>query len=153
MGRFDVVLCAATLETVREPEKLLADVRSLLAPGGVLIGSTPNFGHWYPRIRTMFGLFDYDQRGVLSSAHVRFFTRRGLHYRFRAAGLKVAHEETAGSPIAALSHGTTSAAACCACLIGPWCRRPEVFGYQMVFMCEPSVAAATSARAAEQMDA
>jgi glycosyltransferase involved in cell wall biosynthesis len=147
-GRFDVVLCAATLEVIREPEKLLADVRSLLAPGGVLIGSAPNFGHWYPRLRTLFGLFDYDQRGVLSSAHVRFFTRRGLRYRFRASGLKVAHEEIVGSPIATLYHGRPRMARLLRLLDRLLVSvRPEIFGYQMVFMCEPVAPSAPPAEA------
>jgi len=30
-----------------------------LGPDGHVIISVPNFGHWYPRLRAMFGIFDY----------------------------------------------------------------------------------------------
>ena len=39
--------------------------RAVLAPGGVLILSVPNFAHWYVRARAVLGIFDYDQRGLL----------------------------------------------------------------------------------------
>lgn len=139
-GPYDVVLCAGALELVRNPERLLTQSRSLLKHGGVLIGATPNFGHWYPRLRTALGLFDYDQRGVLSNAHVRFFTRRGLHYRFRAAGLKVTHEEVTGMPVTALYHPRHRLARILRLLDRLFIAlRPNLFGYQIVFMCEPTV--------------
>jgi glycosyltransferase involved in cell wall biosynthesis len=138
-GRYDIVLCAGVLELVRSPERFLVEARGLLKPGGVLIGATPNFGHWYPRVRTALGLFDYDQRGVLSSAHIRFFTRRGLHYRFRAAGLKVVHEEATGMPVEALYHPRRRLTRVLRVLDGLLIAlRPNLFGYQMVFMCEPA---------------
>ncbi len=141
-GPFDVVLCAGALELVRKPEQLLARARGLLGPDGVLIGSTPNFGHWYPRIRTALGLFDYDQRGVLGNAHIRFFTRRGLRYRFRGAGLEVAHEEFTGLPVSVLYPGrrrlTRVLRLFDQVLAAVW---PTLFGYQIVFMCEPAAPA------------
>ena len=98
-GPYDVVLCADILEHVRQPEQLLRQARDVLAPGGVLIASVPNFGHWYARMRTVLGLFDYDQRGVLDNGHVRFFMRRGLLRRIRSAGFSVVCQETTGLPL------------------------------------------------------
>ena len=42
------------------------EITRVLRPDGRLIVSVPNFGHWYPRTRTMVGAFDYDQRGILT---------------------------------------------------------------------------------------
>ena len=75
---FDVVLAADVLEHVRSPGRILEDVRSVLAPGGSLMVSVPNFGHWYPRARVALGRFDYDRRGILDQDHVRFFTTAKL---------------------------------------------------------------------------
>ncbi len=46
---FDLILAADVLEHVRRPEDVLDQVRTLLTPGGSVIASVPNFGHWYPR--------------------------------------------------------------------------------------------------------
>ena len=95
---FDVVIAADVLEHVRDPERLLKQIGRVLVPRGTLIASVPNFGHWYPRIRTAVGLFDYDQRGILDSGHVRFFTRRGLLDLVRRSGFVVTREQATGSP-------------------------------------------------------
>ena len=57
-GPFDVVVAADVLEHVRTPERLLGQIRELLAPGGSLLISIPNFGPWYPRLRVAVGRFD-----------------------------------------------------------------------------------------------
>ncbi len=136
-GPYDVVVCGDILEHVRSPERLLREVRDLLAPGGVLIASVPNFGHWYARIRTVLGLFDYDQRGVLDNGHVRFFTRRGLFRRLRNAGFTVVHQETTGLPLDVLASGGGFARRALRVvdrlLVAA---RPTLFGYQFVCMCE-----------------
>jgi glycosyltransferase involved in cell wall biosynthesis len=143
-GPFDVVVCAEALEQVRDPETILRQIRGLLAPGGVLIVSAPNFGHWYPRIRTLLGLFDYDQRGVLSSAHVRLFTRRGLLYRLRGAGFTVVAQESTGLPLDVLARIGGRVPRVLRILDRLLVTlRPTLFGYQMVFMCQPSAPVAT----------
>ena len=53
----------------------------------MIVASVPNFGHWYPRLRTAAGLFDYDQRGILDRTHVRFFTRRSFRRAVANTGL------------------------------------------------------------------
>jgi 2-polyprenyl-3-methyl-5-hydroxy-6-metoxy-1,4-benzoquinol methylase len=138
-GPYDVVVCGDILEHVRQPEKLLESIRELLAPGGVLISSVPNFGHWYARTRTVLGLFDYDQRGVLDNGHVRFFTRRSLLRRLRNAGFTVVRQEATGLPLDVLASGA-----------GPLRRgfriidrmlvtlRPTLFGYQFICMSKPA---------------
>jgi 2-polyprenyl-3-methyl-5-hydroxy-6-metoxy-1,4-benzoquinol methylase len=136
-GPFDVVLAADVLEHVRVPELLLDQCRDILAPRGVLIASVPNFGHWYARGRTALGLFDYDQRGILDGGHVRFFTRRGILRRLRAAGFMILRHETTGLPLEALTRGggtimrSLHAADRLAVSM-----RPTLFGYQFVCQCE-----------------
>ena len=135
--RYDVVVAADVLEHVREPERLLEEIRTILVPRGVLIASVPNFGHWYPRGRTALGLFDYDQRGILDRGHVRFFTRRGFLARLRHAGFRVVRQEATGLPLEVLAHGdgavrrTLRVADRLAVTI-----RPTLFGYQFVAQCE-----------------
>jgi glycosyltransferase involved in cell wall biosynthesis len=139
-GAFGVVVCAEALEQVRDPELMLRQIRGLLSRNAVLIVSAPNFGHWYPRIRTLLGLFDYDQRGVLSTAHVRLFTRRGLLYRLRGAGFTVVKQESTGLPLDVLARVGGRVPRVLRILDRIIVAlRPTLFGYQMVFLCQPSV--------------
>ena len=138
-GPYDIVVCADVLEHVRQPERLMRELRGLLAPGGVLISSVPNFGHWYARLRILFGLFDYDHRGLLDDGHVRFFTRRGLMRRFDRAGYTVIRQETTGLPLDVLSRNSSRRRRVLRALDRRLvAMRPSLFGYQFVSMCEPA---------------
>jgi 2-polyprenyl-3-methyl-5-hydroxy-6-metoxy-1,4-benzoquinol methylase len=134
---FDLVVAADVLEHVRDPESLLKQIRSVLVPGGTLIASVPNFGHWYPRVRTAIGLFDYDQRGILDRGHVRFFTRRGLLDLVRRSGFTVTRQQATGLPVEVLSSGNGVAwrgvRVADRIGLGAW---PTLFGYQFVVRCE-----------------
>ena len=136
-GPYDVVVAADVLEHVREPERLLEQVRQVLVPRGVLVASVPNFSHWYSRGRTALGLFDYDQRGILDNGHVRFFTRRSFLRRLRHAGFTVVRHEATGLPLDVLSggHGAVKRVLRAADRIAVTLR-PTLFGYQIVCQCE-----------------
>ena len=96
---YDVVIAADVIEHVRNPDELLADLAGRMDPAGTIIASVPNFGHWYPRLRTVAGLFDYDQRGILDRTHVRFFTRRSFRRTLANTGLVTTTESYAGLPL------------------------------------------------------
>jgi glycosyltransferase involved in cell wall biosynthesis len=104
-GPFDVIIAADVLEHVREPERVLADARALLAPGGTIVACVPNFGHWYPRLRVASGTFAYERRGILDAGHVRFFTRRTLHRLVNDAGFDISREQPLGLPFEVLGRG------------------------------------------------
>ena len=64
-GAFDLVLCAETLEHVRDVQLLLSEIRRVLRPGGLLALTTPAAGFL---VRPPDPL----------SPHLRLFTRRSL---------------------------------------------------------------------------
>src|SRR3546814_18754659 len=101
----DLVICADVLEHVRHPEALLDDIRGRLRPGGSVIASIPNFGHWYPRARVALGRFDYDARGILDRGHVRFFTKRSFTRLVESAGGGLRRTEATGLPLAVVERG------------------------------------------------
>jgi 2-polyprenyl-3-methyl-5-hydroxy-6-metoxy-1,4-benzoquinol methylase len=140
-GPFDIVLAGDLLEHVREPGLLLADARSVLAPGGLLILSVPNFGHWYVRGRALLGIFDYDQRGLLDRTHVHFFTRRSLERELRQAGFRTVRTQVTGLPFDVLArHGGKLAKLAKLIDRATVTIRPTLFGYQFVYQCEASPA-------------
>ncbi|GAA4720834.1 bifunctional glycosyltransferase/class I SAM-dependent methyltransferase [Nocardioides conyzicola] len=100
VGRdYRVVVAGDVLEHVIDPQSLLTDLGSRLAPDGEVVVSVPNFSHWYPRTRVAIGRFDYDQRGPLDNGHVRFFTRASFERLVRRSGMTIVERRTVGSPL------------------------------------------------------
>lgn len=134
---YDVVVAADVIEHVRAPEVLLKGISSRMAPGGVLIASVPNFGHWYPRIRVLLGLFDYDQRGILDSGHMRFFTRRSFLRLARNSGFEVVRKDVTGLPVGVLL-GSGPTANLAGLVDRSLLRlRPTLFAYQFLYELRP----------------
>jgi glycosyltransferase involved in cell wall biosynthesis/ubiquinone/menaquinone biosynthesis C-methylase UbiE len=99
---FDVVLCADVLEHLANPGALLSQIHDVLAPEGVTLCCVPNVAHWYPRTRSTLGMFDYDQRGILDSTHLRFFTRRSISKMVERQGFSIDRIEAVGLPLDAM---------------------------------------------------
>lgn len=89
MGPFDVILCADILEHLKDPWSALKKLRGLLAPGGRLLLSIPNSGHWWFRLNVLFGRFPLEERGLFDRGHLRFFTWRTLWKLVEQAGFHV----------------------------------------------------------------
>jgi SAM-dependent methyltransferase len=145
-GSYDVVLAADVLEHVRTPEQILHDVRGLLAPGGSLLASVPNFGHWYPRMRVALGRFDYDRRGILDRDHVRFFTRRSFERLVVDGGFRVVRRSGTGLPFEVVDRGGNGQEAGSGSVARALSRidraavaaRPQLFAYQFLYELVPA---------------
>ena len=72
---FDLVLCAETLEHVRDVQLLLSEARRVLRPGGRLAVTTPAHDR---RTALETRPHGFDSRFDPLSPHLRFFTRRSL---------------------------------------------------------------------------
>lgn len=141
-SQFDTIVAGDVLEHVIDPRGLLEELGARLAPGGEVLVSVPNFGHWYPRARVATGLFDYDQRGPLDQGHVRFFTRRSFERLVARSGMRIVERETVGSPVDVLARGDVAprvmraaraAGAADRAATRTW---PTLFGYQFLYRLE-----------------
>lgn len=83
---FDCILCADVLEHLRDPWAVLAKLRRLLAPDGVLIASIPNIRHARVLAKIIFDRFEYEPSGILDWTHLRFFTRHTIEQLFASTG-------------------------------------------------------------------
>ena len=140
--RFDVVVGADVLEHLVDPATLLAGLPDVLAPGGVVLVSVPNFGHWYPRARVMAGRFRYERRGIFDEGHLRFFTPSSFERMARKAGLRVRRRSGSGLPFEVFGRGGPVPARAVK-LLGAADRMglaisPVLFSYQLLFELEPS---------------
>jgi SAM-dependent methyltransferase len=84
---FDLVLCAETLEHVRDLQLLLSEARRVLRPGGRLAVTTPAHGRLSGLAIALTG---FERRFDPLSPHLRFLTARSLRGLLEQLGFEVA---------------------------------------------------------------
>jgi methionine biosynthesis protein MetW len=127
-AELDAVVCADVLEHLPRPSETLAFLAGLLRPGGRAVVSLPNAAHWTMRRAILHGRFPQEDHGLFDRTHLRWFTRASARALVEGAGLRVAGEGFAPSPLPLEAHvrlprGLRDAAVR---------RRPELFAYQFV---------------------
>ncbi len=85
-GRYDLIVACELFEHLVEQEAFLGRMRELLAPGGTILLSVPNVGHWSVVEDLLAGRWDYLPIGLLCYTHFRFFTRHTLENWVRRSG-------------------------------------------------------------------
>ncbi len=76
--RFDAVVATELFEHLVYPEEFLAKMKTLVRPGGRIVLSVPNVGHYSLVEDLLAGRWDYLPIGLLCYTHFRFFTRATL---------------------------------------------------------------------------
>lgn len=84
--RFDAVLGCEIVEHLPEAAAFLARAGELIRPGGRIVLSIPNVGHWSVVEDLLAGRWDYLPIGLLCYTHYRFFTQKTLDDWLRRAG-------------------------------------------------------------------
>ena len=105
-GAFDVVYAGEVIEHVYSPDRLLAECRRVLRPGGHLLLTTPNLQAWYNRVLFAAGVqpLFYEsstestaigagplarlKRSEEPVGHIRLLNRRALEDLLAAAGFR-----------------------------------------------------------------
>jgi 2-polyprenyl-3-methyl-5-hydroxy-6-metoxy-1,4-benzoquinol methylase len=89
-GSLDLVLCLDVLEHLVDPWQVVARLRSLLKPGGLLIASLPNVQHHTVTLPLLLrGEWTYGGFGLLDRTHLRFFTRKTAIQLLESSGMRV----------------------------------------------------------------
>lgn len=84
--KFDCVSVLDVIEHFPEPRMFLEKVKTLLNPGGQVLFSVPNVGHWSVVEDLLAGRWDYVPAGILCNTHLRFFTEFSLRMLFQECG-------------------------------------------------------------------
>ncbi len=77
-GSYDAVVATELFEHLTYPEPFLARMKSVLRPGGRIVLSVPNVGHYSVVEDLLAGRWDYLPIGLMCYTHFRFFTRSTL---------------------------------------------------------------------------
>ena len=137
---YDYVIAGDIVEHLAQPTHILREILGVLRPGGQLLLSVPNFGHWYPRGRVLLGLFGYDRRGILDNTHLRFFTRLTLRRLVRRCGFDLLEERYTGLPLGVVSEADGRRLRLMRKVDRGFVRmRPTLFGYQFILRLTPHV--------------
>lgn len=87
---FDLVVCNDVVQFMNDHDAFFASVKSKLAPGGVLMGSTANFRFIENVLEIVVGReMKYLDSGVLDRDHRRFFTMRSMKRTLEEHGFTV----------------------------------------------------------------
>ena len=95
---FDVVILADVLEHIRNPQKLLSEVRRVVKSDGIVIASTGNIALFLYRILLFLGLFPYSKKGILDETHVHLYTFKTFYQLMQQAGFKIIKVKTTPIP-------------------------------------------------------
>jgi len=91
--QFDLINMGDVLEHLYDPWEMLAKTTSLLRPGGWLVGSVPNSGHWSIVRQLSMGELEYIPVGLLCISHIRFFTESSLQKSLEDTGYQIEYFE------------------------------------------------------------
>jgi methionine biosynthesis protein MetW len=89
-GFFDCIILGNVLEHMKEPSKILANLKKYLSDNGFLIYSVPNIVNWHSRMTIFFGKFEYADSGVFDRTHLRFYNLNSAKKLAEDAGYRIA---------------------------------------------------------------
>ncbi|MCX9011962.1 MAG: class I SAM-dependent methyltransferase [Candidatus Methanoperedens sp.] len=88
-GAFDCIVLGNVLEHMREPAKILADLKRYLSGSGFLIYSVPSIVNWHSRLTILSGKFEYAESGVFDKTHLRFYNLNSAKKLAQDAGYRI----------------------------------------------------------------
>lgn len=98
---FDAVVCGDVLEHLRDPVRVLDQLRHHFTPQGYLVVSVPNVAHGSVRLSLLTGKFEYTELGLLDRTHLRFYTRATLVQMLAQGGFTTVHIDPVIAPLEA----------------------------------------------------
>ena len=98
-GKYDVIILGDILEHLEHPDKILFKLKDNLNKDGYIVISLPNIVNIYPRLKILFGIFDYEEKGIFDRTHLKFFTRKSFKELIKDTGYEIEKLEYTPIPI------------------------------------------------------
>jgi 2-polyprenyl-3-methyl-5-hydroxy-6-metoxy-1,4-benzoquinol methylase len=86
---YDSIICGDVIEHMENPWQQIGRMFQMLNPGGCLIASLPNAGHWTLVKDLLFGKFQYLPVGITCITHLRWFTEETIKTALSEAGFVI----------------------------------------------------------------
>jgi SAM-dependent methyltransferase len=87
--KYDIGLFGDVIEHLRDPKRILVQMREALSPGGFVVASVPNVAHATVRLKLLKGDFDYMDVGILDDTHLKYYTRKTITSLIETCGFLV----------------------------------------------------------------
>jgi 2-polyprenyl-3-methyl-5-hydroxy-6-metoxy-1,4-benzoquinol methylase len=135
--KFDIVILGDVLEHLVNPWDALNSVDQITHESSNVLISMPNSGHWYFRLKVLFGRIEYTNNGLFDKTHLRFFTRKSSAELINGSNFKVVSTDYSSIPWENLfKRGMASK------VLSIFERfliflRPQLFAYQFIFLVKP----------------
>lgn len=86
---FDHIICGDVLEHLYDPQAVLRQACSRLAPNGSVVACIPNVQHWSVWVQLAIGSWPMQDSGLFDRTHIRWFTLHDMVELMKQAGLVV----------------------------------------------------------------
>ena len=86
---FDYMVFADVLEHIKNPLIVLERFKKYLKDEGYVLISLPNITNWRLRLKILFGNFEYEDRSLLDTGHIRFFNEKSAKKLVKDAGFEI----------------------------------------------------------------
>lgn len=83
---FDYIMFGDVLEHLRDPKRVVENMKRYLRPGGKILASIPNVMNIEVVVSLLKGDFTYRDHGLLDRTHIHLFTLREIGRMFQQAG-------------------------------------------------------------------
>ena len=131
---FDVVILADILEHLVDPWEALLNLKKFLKPNSNIVISLPNSGHWFFRIKVLFGQIDYMSNGLFDRTHLRFFTKKTAKELILKGGYDVKKLKYSSLPWENLLNSSLLTRTLSVIERALIFLRPQFFAYQFIFI-------------------
>lgn len=78
-----------TLEHLKDPWKVLGEIRNIMPSHGCIVACIPNAQHWSIIAKLSIGDFRYEDSGLLDKTHLRWFTKKTIIELFLSSGFRI----------------------------------------------------------------
>lgn len=86
---YDAIICGDVIEHMADPWEQIGRMHKMLKPGGSLIASLPNAGHWSLVKDMLKGKFEYLPVGITCITHLRWFTEASIKKALEGSGFGI----------------------------------------------------------------
>ena len=135
--KFDIVILGDILEHLVNPWSALSSIEQIIQDSSRILISIPNSGHWYFRLKILFGKIEYTNNGLFDKTHLRFFTKKSSKELIKDSKFEIIELNYSSLPWENLFKGGLGYR-----ILSIFERllillRPQLFAYQFIFLVKP----------------